>query len=318
MATPFFSIVITVYNRPAEVSRCVQNCLSQSFVDFEVIVVDDGSTDDTVRVLGRFDDPRLKVIQHSSNRGTGTARNTGDEAARGEWVIRLDSDHALLPGALDSLYKTSIELPSEIAVIGARYQWESGKITPRILPAGDLDYIGRIRWAEEEGGHDNLSCARRAVFDKVRWAECMDPNSLYQLDQAKLFRTRIIPDVLAIEYTPQISILRSPTDLRWETRQRSAREQANYFVKMLKEHSAALKRYGPWQYRRACLRAAFCSFLAGRRRDGVHYVLKYLRLAPLSPSGWSLLVAGLLGRGAMKAGYRLRDRLASVVKSYEV
>jgi glycosyltransferase involved in cell wall biosynthesis len=318
MTDPFFSIVVTVYNRPFEIVRCVESCLSQSFTDFEIVVVDDGSIDDTARVLDQLNDPRLRIIHHTSNRGTGAARNTGDNAARADWIIRLDSDHALLPDALDTLHKICIDLPEDIAVIGARYRWETGLITPCDLPESDLDYIGRIRWAEEEGGHDNLSCTRRTVFERVHWVECMDPNSLFQLDQARLFRNRIIPDVLALEYMPPVSILRSPTRRRWDARRRDALNQANYFRTMMEKHGAALRRHGPRQYRRGCLRAAFSYFLVGRRREGVGFILKYLCLAPFSLSGWSLFVAGLLGQRAMKIGYTIRDYVGVGVKDYEI
>jgi glycosyltransferase involved in cell wall biosynthesis len=318
MTAPFFSIVITVYNRPVEILRCVQSCLSQSYAELELIVVNDCSTDSTPQVLEQFDDSRLKIIHHSSNRGAGAARNTGDKAAQGEWVIRLDSDHALLPGALETLHDICMELPVDIAVMGACYQWESGMITPRILPAGDLDYIERICWAEAEGGHDNLSCTRRMVFDQVYWHECMDPNSLFQLDQAKLFRTRIIPDVLAMEYTPQISIIRSPTGPRWDVRRQQALQQARYFALMLEKHGPALRAYGPFQYRRTCLRAAFFFFLSCDRKNGIQYLLRFLRLAPSSLSGWSLFFTGLAGPGAMKLGYIVRDYLGATVKDHEI
>lgn len=317
MSIPFFSIIVTVYNRPVDVLRCVQSCLSQSFNDFELIVVNDCSTDDTPGVLEQFHDSRLKVIHHSTNRGTGAARNTGDDAACGAWFVRLDSDHALLPGALETLRKICMEVPDDVSVIGARYQWESGMITPHILPTNDIDYLGRICWAEEEGGYDNLSCTRREVFDKVRWVECMEPSALFQLDQAKLFRARIIPDVLATQYTPETSILRSPTHLRWELRSQHALAQANYYARMLEQHGIALAAYGPSQYRIACLWASFYSFLAGRRRAGIRYISKYLSFVPFSLSGWSLLFAGLLGADAMKIGYIVRDKLGTVVKNHE-
>jgi len=318
MATPFFSIIVTVYNRPQEIWRCVQSCITQSFQDFELIVVDDCSTDNTLQVLGQFDDPRLKIIRHPCNRGIGAARNTGDDAACGTWFVRIDSDHALLPGALETLHKLCLALPDEIAVVGARYQWESGAVTPRILPESDLDYVGRIRWAEAEGGYDNLSCTRRAVFEQVRWVECMDPNGLFQLDQAKLFRARIIPNILALEYTPCTSILRSPAPQRWESRRQRAPAQADYYDRMLQEHGSALIADGPFQYRRACLWAAFFSFLAGRRRNGIVHIFRYLRPAPFSLSGWSLLFAGLFGPSAMKVGYIVRDRLGAAVKDHEL
>jgi glycosyltransferase involved in cell wall biosynthesis len=318
MKAPFFSIVVSVYNRPNEIMRCIHSCLSQSFSDFELIVVDDASTDDTFQVLARVEDPRLKLIRHSTNRGQGAARNSGNDAAQGIWLIRLDSDHALLPGALEILWLKCRELPGNIAVLGARYLWESGMLTPRFMPENDLDYVGRIRWAEEEGGYDYLSCTRREVFQRVRWEECMHPNALFQLDQARLFYVRILPDVLAVEYAPEFSILRSPTWPRWELRRRSAPAQAAYFVRMLECHGNALRAFGPHQYHHTCMQAAFYLFLVGQRSRGIHYAWKSLRLAPLSLTGWALLATGLLGYDVMQIGYGMRDWLGSMMKEHPI
>src|SRR5215212_9520169 len=85
MAPPFFSIVITTYNRAAIVRRALDSCLSQSYRDFDV--VDDGSEDGTVAALEQEPDPRLRVVAHDRNRGINPARFSGVAAARGEWVV---------------------------------------------------------------------------------------------------------------------------------------------------------------------------------------------------------------------------------------
>jgi glycosyltransferase involved in cell wall biosynthesis len=101
---PAFSIVIPTYNSSRFVSGAVRSCVFQSRSDLEVIVVDDGSSDDTVEVVRRLarEDQRLKVIA-TGNRGPSAARNTGVEAARGELLSFLDSDDLLLPRYLASV-----------------------------------------------------------------------------------------------------------------------------------------------------------------------------------------------------------------------
>lgn len=72
--------------------RAVRSVLAQTFTDFELIVVDDGSTDDTDTVLGAFEDPRLVCLRHEYCRGAAVARNTGVAAAQGKWLAFQDSD----------------------------------------------------------------------------------------------------------------------------------------------------------------------------------------------------------------------------------
>ena len=86
--TPFFSVIVSSYNRAASAERCVHSCLAQSFVDFEVVVVDDASTDDTVAVLERLTDSRMRIVKHDVNRGINPARSTGVGNSRGEWLVR--------------------------------------------------------------------------------------------------------------------------------------------------------------------------------------------------------------------------------------
>lgn len=95
---PRVSVIIPVFNREAFIGRAVESLLAQTFRDYEIIVVDDGSTDGTQHVLNSFGD-KLKVFSQS-NRGPYTARNLGLQHARGEYIAFLDSDDTWLPERL--------------------------------------------------------------------------------------------------------------------------------------------------------------------------------------------------------------------------
>jgi glycosyltransferase involved in cell wall biosynthesis len=97
--SPFFSVVIPVYNRAHVLARALRSVLDQSFQDFEIVVVDDGSTDDPAEAIARFADPRIRYIRQR-NRGGGAARNAGIDAAEGRFIAPLDSDDEFLPGHL--------------------------------------------------------------------------------------------------------------------------------------------------------------------------------------------------------------------------
>ena len=98
---PRFSIVVPTYNRSASVLDTLQSCFDQSLNDFEVIIVDDGSSDDTREVLASIKDERLVVV-HQKNAGPAAARNHGMRVARGHYIAFLDSDDRWYPEFLDT------------------------------------------------------------------------------------------------------------------------------------------------------------------------------------------------------------------------
>src|SRR3712207_2443148 len=114
-----FSVVIPVYNRAALVGATLDSVLGQEFEgEFEVVVVDDGSTDETPAVLARYGE-RVRVLRQE-NAGPGAARNLGIRTARGEYVAFLDSDDLWFPWTL-STYAEIIEScarPSFVAGTG--------------------------------------------------------------------------------------------------------------------------------------------------------------------------------------------------------
>jgi glycosyltransferase involved in cell wall biosynthesis len=107
MVSPGISVIIPTYNRAEYVVQSVESVLAQTFPDHEVIVVDDGSTDDTRAALERFArSPKFRYL-HQANAGRSTARNTGIAEAKGEFLLFLDSDDLLLPDALRLLHEAA-------------------------------------------------------------------------------------------------------------------------------------------------------------------------------------------------------------------
>jgi glycosyltransferase involved in cell wall biosynthesis len=98
MAAPHISVVLTTYNRPETTCEAVESVLAQTFDDFELIVVDDGSTDDTEAVLARYG-ARIRYLR-KENGGEASARNVGLQAARGALIAFLDDDDVWLPEKL--------------------------------------------------------------------------------------------------------------------------------------------------------------------------------------------------------------------------
>jgi glycosyltransferase involved in cell wall biosynthesis len=97
---PLVSVVIPTFGRPALLERAVRSVLAQTMADLELFVVIDGDDPATVAMLAAIPDPRLHAIVHSANKGAGEARNTGIDAANGNWIAFLDDDDEWLPEKL--------------------------------------------------------------------------------------------------------------------------------------------------------------------------------------------------------------------------
>lgn len=97
------SVIIPVYNRAGTIQRAIYSVLNQTYHHFEIIIVDDGSSEDIKQVVDRIFDahPKIRYIRHEKNLGAQAARNTGIKAANGEWIAFLDSDDEYLPNSIE-------------------------------------------------------------------------------------------------------------------------------------------------------------------------------------------------------------------------
>lgn len=98
---PKVSVIIPTHNRPQLIGRAINSVLVQTFKDFEILVVDDASTDNTRQVVKQIKDERIILISHQENKGGSAARNTGIKMARGEYIAFLDDDDEWIPTKLE-------------------------------------------------------------------------------------------------------------------------------------------------------------------------------------------------------------------------
>lgn len=108
---------MAAYNAAQYISESIQSILDQTFTDFELLIVNDGSTDDTVAVVSTFKDERIRLLHNDRNRGLAYTRNVVMEAARGEYIAILDSDDIALPQRLNLQYEFFVQHP-EFALCG--------------------------------------------------------------------------------------------------------------------------------------------------------------------------------------------------------
>lgn len=307
MTPPLFTIVVTTYNRDGIVQRCIDSCLAQTFEDFELIVVDDASTDATVESLRAYEDPRLRVVAHAKNRGISSGRHTGVAEAKGEWVVVVDSDWELFPHTLARLRELIEGLPDGVRAIRSQLVWDDGRVTPSFMPTEPIDYEGRIRWVEEEGGWDAGRCIKRQALEETPYIPdrrgAME--GLWELRLASRETTLCVEEVLGKEHDDAAnSWLRSVDKSIIPRLQKEAPDMLWMAETTLAEHGEALRRWGPKQYVMYARIAASQAFLLGQRRKGLHFAREALRLRPLDPMTLATVLIGIWGsqtaaRGAL-------------------
>jgi glycosyltransferase involved in cell wall biosynthesis len=125
---PTISVIIPAYNRAMTISRSIRSVLDQTVSDFEIIVVDDGSIDETRQVVRGIEDGRIRLICHERNSGAAAARNTGMRAAAGKYIAWLDSDDEWLPDKLRAQIDALSHAPSDVkACFSAQERIEQGR-----------------------------------------------------------------------------------------------------------------------------------------------------------------------------------------------
>lgn len=166
--TPLLSVVIPSYNRGHAIGACIASVLAQTLEDFEIVVVDDASTDDTRERVAAFADPRVRYIAHDRNRGGAAARNTGVRASTGDFIAFLDSDDSWAPRKLER----------QIALLGERgpeyglaYTWFIGRDGEgREVSRSDHSLDGSVTDAllvANRVGTFSSIVVRRDVFERV-------------------------------------------------------------------------------------------------------------------------------------------------------
>ena len=172
VSRPRVSVYIPTYNYGRFLGEAIQSILDQTFLDWELIIVDDGSTDDTQKVVASFADPRIHYV-YQQNRGNPGARNTALKLARGEYVACLDADDMWLPEMLEKLAAKLDGLPPTVGLVyGDLYLFddEDGTTIRRFLqgrtpPRGKV--LAQLLPRESAFIHDTATLIRRKVFDTV-------------------------------------------------------------------------------------------------------------------------------------------------------
>jgi glycosyltransferase involved in cell wall biosynthesis len=122
MKLPKVTALISAYNSSGYIQAAVQSILDQTFKDFELIIIDDGSTDDTLAQLGQFTDPRIRLVIHPHNQGLIRSLNEGIEMATGEYIARMDADDIAVLDRFEHQV-AFLDANPRIGVLGGLMKW---------------------------------------------------------------------------------------------------------------------------------------------------------------------------------------------------
>ena len=168
-----FSIVIPCYNRPLLLKRALLSCVQQSSDNFEVIVVDDGSEEDVESVVTSFGDNRIRY-HRQNNKGAATARNTGIDLAKGEWIAFLDSDDIFLPNKLEFVESCIDSEPADMIISRANVDRgvEAAWATPQ-LDLSPEDEITEFMFSRYQVIPTSTFVVKTWLAKKIRFNETM-------------------------------------------------------------------------------------------------------------------------------------------------
>jgi glycosyltransferase involved in cell wall biosynthesis len=306
-----FDVLITTYKRPAMAKAAVLSALNQGPLLNKVIVVDDASGDETAEVIRAINDPRIVLFQREKNGGISAARHDAYARADADWTVNLDSDHELLPGALDKFASLLARSPRPVTMLAARIQWDTGLVTPVTFPEGIIDYATRIRWTyKKDGIGADYACAIAKKIYKVVQREPLRssfPDILFQLDVAKLGQTIFMPDVVQLEKSCcDESWTRGTAEQRWARRLKDAPEGVKALELILQRHEDGLKRWGKPLLASILCQGSFFAVLCRRRMLACRFLLKSILTGRISRETFEAAVAAMLPLTITKRLYRLR------------
>lgn len=296
-----------VYNAARYLGEAIDSVLAQTFRDFELIAVDDGSTDGSGEILGRYarQDARVRVVSQP-NRGVGAATNEAISHCRGEFIARMDSDDVCLPRRLEAQVGFLRGHPDHVAV-GSMALLIDAEGAPLFEMAGlyltheEIDRgLLAVEWSILQPTVTMRTAAVRAVGGYRNDLRIHEDHDLF-LKLAEIGRLANLPDVLLKYRQRSDSTVTACADLHvpslesvlkeaWRRRGLIGVREIPPVLPHTNDPQALLKRHREWGWR---------SLNAGNVRTARKYARAGLRLAPFSRDSWMLMYHALRAPGAI-------------------
>jgi glycosyltransferase involved in cell wall biosynthesis len=286
------SVIIPTHNRASVIGRAVASVRAQTFHDMEIIVVDDGSTDDTPQIVQSIHDPRIRYIRCQTNRGPSAARNVGLKAARGEYVAFLDSDDEWAPEKTEKQVRLLDSLSDDwgYCSTGTRFikdGWRESHLCPTPVRQGytfaDL-LFGKL-YVPTPGLVIRRACLKRVGFFDERLRVNEDYELLIRLSRE--YRLAVLPE-------PLVVVHRDTTKLRADSIEPAC-------LLILQKHTSSVRGELGWYAARRFRAQAFWRIADQKLRNrewaaGLSYWLRAITSTPLmSPKRYLMIALACLG-----------------------
>ena len=296
---PKVSVIIPTCNRAQFLRSAIESVRKQTFQDFEIIVVDDASNDETPEVVRSFADGRVRYLRRESKRGQGATRNDGIREARGEYIALLDDDDEWLPTKLQKQVALLGALPNEVGLIYTgffRIDASSKRVLSEVTPTerGKVFHaLGRGNWI----GTCSTVLLRRSCFDKAGlFDEDLASGADYDmwLRIAKEFEVDFINERLVF-----YNVHNSRISTNYESLTSGLEAQ-------LRKHNSVLAR-DRRRYSERYLSLGIFYCYQGQVMKGRQAFFKAIRLFPLEPRNYFNLCLSLLGGRNFKKIKEFKD-----------
>jgi glycosyltransferase involved in cell wall biosynthesis len=185
----FFTVIIPLYNKEKYIENAIKSVLNQTFTDYNLVIVNDCSTDKSVEIASKYISDTVEIIHHKKNAGLAAARNTGIKNTNCNYITYLDADDLWKPTFLESIFQLIQNFP-EARIFGTNYEEIWGTVIKKplngseILPIDFTGYINFFKINLKQGIYTHGSvCFHKEVFEKIgyynediRFSEDLDFN----------------------------------------------------------------------------------------------------------------------------------------------
>ncbi|YCI82841.1 glycosyltransferase family 2 protein [Enterobacteriaceae bacterium] len=164
-----FSIVIPLFNKETSIKATLMSIINQDYKEFEIIVIDDGSTDHSAQVVDTLiiKHPEIKLYKYS-NSGVSVARNRGIHLSQGDYIIFLDADDSLKMGYLKDAFTTIKKTNGDFAILGYNYLFNGKRIVPSVIKDGYINYFKMYLT------YGPPFCSSSVIINKSKIKNCSD------------------------------------------------------------------------------------------------------------------------------------------------
>lgn len=169
------SIIVPIFNSEKYLKKCVESILNQTYTDFELLLIDDGSSDHSYSICEKYQskDNRIRIFS-KPNKGQGAERNFGIQQSKGEFICFIDSDDSVFPNYLETLYKLLKEYDTDISMCEYAWVTENEEIVqPKEINIlkyeNPTDILQEARWSSAVGPCNKLY--KKSLFDNIRYPE---------------------------------------------------------------------------------------------------------------------------------------------------